>query len=448
VSRSILERILGSLGASGIVRTGAQRRADRLANLLRTLISERGEASGAALARRAVALYRGLDEVSRVHFFQLLARQFSPDRDLVLAAAQAYHRDPSPHNLATLERVVEPPRQEIFRRMNMAPGGTAVLLGLRRELLEEMRRRPELAAVDHDLTHLLGSWFNRGFLELRRIDWSTPAAILEKLIAYEAVHEIHGFPDLKRRLERDRRCFAFFHPALPDEPLIFMEVAFVNEMPSEVAPILALESAVGDPRHARCAVFYSITSCQPGLKGVSFGNFLIKQVAADLHAELPNLRVFATLSPVPGLRQWARKALTSAASSETEATRAALLALAEDPAAVARPELREPLEGLAAWYLTREWVDGHAADPVARFHLGNGARLERVNWGADTTAKGLAQSFGLMVNYVYDLDHVERNHEEYVNRHRAVASGAVERLAKAVEPLLVEKPQAASTPSS
>ncbi len=448
MSRSILERILGSLGASGIVRTGAQRRADRLANLLRTLISERGEASGAALARRAVALYRGLDDVSRVHFFQLLAHQFSPDRDLVLAAAQAYHRDPSPPNLATLERVVEPPRQEIFRRMNMAPGGTALLLDLRRELLEEMRRRPELAVVDHDLTHLLASWFNRGFLELRRIDWSTPAAILEKLIAYEAVHEIHGFPDLKRRLERDRRCFAFFHPALPDEPLIFMEVAFVDEMPSEVAPILALESAVGDPRRARCAVFYSITSCQPGLKGVSFGNFLIKQVAADLHAELPNLRVFATLSPVPGLRQWARKALASTASAEAQATRAALLALAEDPAAVARPGLREPLEGLAAWYLTREWVDGHAADAVARFHLGNGARLERVNWGADTTAKGFAQSFGLMVNYVYDLDQVERNHEEYVNHHRVVASAAVERLAKSVEPMLVEKPQPAPTSAS
>ena len=270
--RSIVERILGSLGASGMVRTGAQRRADRLARLLRTLISERGEASGAALARQAVALYQELDAAARTHFFQLLAREFSPDRDLVLAAAQAYHRDPSPANLATLERVTEPPRQEVFRRMNMAPGGTAMLLGLRRDLLAEARDRPELRVVDHDLTHLLGSWFNRGFLELRRIDWKTPAAILEKLITYEAVHEIQGFPDLKRRLERDRRCFAFFHPALPDEPLIFVEVAFLDEMPSEVAPILALESAVRDPRRARCAVFYSITSCQPGLRGVSFGD--------------------------------------------------------------------------------------------------------------------------------------------------------------------------------
>ncbi|HXZ50154.1 MAG TPA: malonyl-CoA decarboxylase [Usitatibacter sp.] len=432
---SVIDRILGTLGAGAIARSGPQRRAERLARLLRTLISERGEASGAALARRAVTLYRGLDEAGRAEFFGLLARDFSPDRELVLAAAQAYHRDPSPHNLATLERVAEPHRQEVFRRMNMAPGGTATLLDLRRALLEQTRARPELAVVDHDLTHLLGSWFNRGFLELRRIDWRTPAAILEKLITYEAVHEIHGFPDLKRRLERDRRCFAFFHPALPDEPLIFVEVAFVDELPAEVAPILALESAVGDPKRARCAVFYSITSCQPGLRGVSFGNFLIKQVAEDLHAELPNLRIFATLSPVPGLRPWARKALRGA-SPEGADLRAALLTAADDPAPAPPVALREHLEGLAAWYLTRERVEGHAADAVARFHLGNGARLERINWGADGTAKGLAQSFGMMVNYVYDLDHVEHNHEEYVNRHRVVASGAVERLAKSVEPLL------------
>jgi malonyl-CoA decarboxylase len=445
-TRSIIGRIMGSIAASGIVRPQAERRAERLSSVLRTLISERGEASGAALARRAVGLYRGLDAPGRAHFFGALARDFSPDRDAVLAAATAYHGDPSPAHLADLQRVAEPPRQEVFRRMNMAPGGTAMLLELRQELGERMKDDPALSVVDHDLTHLLGSWFNRGFLELRRIDWSTPAAILEKLIAYEAVHEIHGFPDLKRRLERDRRCFAFFHPALPDEPLIFVEVAFVNELPSEVAPILAMESAVGDPRRARCAVFYSITSCQPGLKGISFGNFLIKQVAADLHAELPNLKVFATLSPIPGLRTWARKALlTRAPAPGLEPPAAELLQFVADSSAFPPPSLRDTLEGLAAWYLTREWRDGHAADSVARFHLGNGARLERINWFADTSAKGLAQSFGLMVNYVYDLGDVERNHEEYVNRHRVVASGAVDRLARNVEALLVETAAAAPT---
>ena len=402
---------------TGIVRSPQQRRAERLARLLRTLISERGEATGAVLARRAVALYRGLEEAGRLHFFARLATDFSPDPVAVLAAAQAYHAAPTAEHLAQLQRVAEPSRQEVFRRMNMAPGGTEALVRLRRELLEAMKDHPELAGVDHDLTHLLGSWFNRGFLELRRIDWSTPAAILEKLIEYEAVHQIHGFTDLKRRLERDRRCFAFFHPALPGEPLIFVEVAFVDELPADVAPILAPESAVGDPRRARCAVFYSITSCQAGLKGISFGNFLIKQVASDLHAELPNLKLFATLSPVPGLRSWAQRRLGDAVPA--------------DP---------EQLAGLAAWYLTREWHEGHALDPVARFHLGNGARLERINVGADTSPRGLAQSFGVMVNYVYDLGDVEKNHEEYVNRHHVVRSAAVDKLARSVEAVLTAPP--------
>ena len=434
---SLLDRIVGSIAATGIVRSPAQRRAQRLVGVLRTLISERGEATGATLARRAVALYRGLDVAGQLHLFEALATEFSPDRDAVLAAAVAYHAQPSAEHLASLQRAAEPPRQEVFRRMNMAPGGTAALLDLRRALLDVARTRPELDVVDHDLTHLLSSWFNRGFLELRRIDWSTPAAILEKLIAYEAVHEIRGFPDLKRRLERDRRCFAFFHPALPDEPLIFVEVAFVNELPAAVEPILAMDGVVGDPRRARCAVFYSITSCQAGLRGISFGNFLIKQVAADLHAELPNLKIFATLSPVPGLRAWIRRRLPAAArtAGSPEALRADLVAAAGD-AAMPPSALREPFEGLAAWYLTREWQEGHALDPVARFHLGNGARLERINWGADTSPKGLAQSLGMMVNYVYDLDDVERNHEEYMNRHRALSSSAVEKQASSVAALL------------
>jgi malonyl-CoA decarboxylase len=417
VEGSIVRRLIGSIAASRMTR-----RAERLGRLLHTLISQRGEATGAALARRALALYRGLDEPGRLRLFEILAADFSPDRDAVLAAANAYHAQPTAANLATLQRVTEPPRQEVFRRMNMGPDGTSTLVQLRSQLLDAMKAHPEFAAVDQDLTHLLASWFNRGFLELRRIDWSTPASVLEKLIEYEAVHEIRGFPDLKRRLERDRRCFAFFHPALPGEPLIFVEVAFVNEMPAAVAPILSLESVVGDPRQARCAVFYSITSCQAGLKGISFGNFLIKQVAEDLHAELPNLKLFATLSPIPGLARWARARLGERLPTE-----------------------RPALEGLAAWYLTREWQDGHALDPVARFHLGNGARLERINPGADTSARGEAQSFGLMVNYVYDLGDVERNHEEYVNRHRAVCSAAVEKLARDCGPLIGSAPAVAVT---
>jgi len=424
-TRAILDRLVGTFAAA--TRSRSERRTLRLAKLLHTLISERGESTGAVMARRAVALYNGLDESGRHLFFEILARDFSPDPDQVMAAAEAYRRDPSPATLARLQQVTEPPRQEVFRRMNTAPNGTAVLVGLRKFLLDELAAHPDLASVDDDLTHLFGSWFNRGFLELRRIDWGTPASVLEKLIAYEAVHEIHGFPDMKRRLERDRRCFAFFHPALPGEPLVFVEVAFVDEMPSAVAPILSPESVVGDPRKARCAVFYSITSCQAGLKGISFGNFLIKQVAQDLHEELPNLRQFATLSPIPGFRRWLQGPPPGEALAAAAPIRHAALA---DPARIPGEELREPLEALAARYLAHQWEAGHVLDPVARFHLGNGARLERVNWMADTTPKGLKQSLGLMVNYVYALEHVERNHESYVNRHVVVCSPAVERLVR------------------
>ena len=427
-TRALIDRLVGTFAAA--TRSRSERRAVRLAKLLRTLVTERGESSGALMARRAVALYNGLDEEGRALFFDLLARDFSPDPDEVLAAAEAYRREPGAATLARLQAVTEPPRQEVFRRMNMAPGATAVLVGLRKALLEVLPAHPHLALVDDDLVHLFGSWFNRGFLELRRIDWGTPAAILEKLIAYEAVHEIQGFPDLKRRLERDRRCFAFFHPALPGEPLVFVEVAFVDELPSAVAPILSPDAAVGDPRKARCAVFYSITSCQPGLKGISFGNFLIKQVAQDLHEELPNIRQFATLSPIPGFRAWLRRQDPAHGLAAAAPIRA--LAQAE-PARAPVEELRDPLEALAARYLAHQWEEGHVLDPVARFHLGNGARLERINWLADTSPKGLRQSLGMMVNYVYDLQDVERNHESYVNRHVVVCSTAVERQVRMAE---------------
>lgn len=429
-TREMLGRMVGSITALALPR--AERRANRLARLLATLISERGEASGAVMARRAVALYRGLDEAGQRHFFDLLVRDFSPNPRQVLSAAEAYYKAPTPANLAFLQFVAEPPRQEVFRRMNMAPGGTEVLVSLRTALLKELKAHPEYAVIDHDLQHLLGSWFNRGFLQLRRIDWNTPAAILEKLIQYEAVHAIQGFPDLKRRLAADRRCFGFFHPALPDDPLIFVEVAFTDELPSAVAPILSLDSAIGDPRKARCAVFYSITNCQEGLRGISFGNFLIKQVAADLQAELPNLRIFATLSPVPGFARWLARQSGERDRWVDDTTRNEVAGLTKRQG-LPPPESSERIEQLLAWYLTREWESGHSRDPVARFHLGNGARLERINRAADLSAKGVAQSLGFMVNYLYDLGDVEANHEAYVNHHKVAASGAVDRAARAAE---------------
>jgi malonyl-CoA decarboxylase len=308
---------------------------------------------------------------------------------------------------------------------------------MRALVLKKLAERPEFKSIESDLTHLLRSWFNRGFISLQRINWHTPAHILEKLIRYEAVHAINGWDDLRRRLAADRRCFAFFHPALPDEPLIFVEVALVKGLAAKIRDLIDPASEVADPERADTAVFYSISDCQPGLHGISFGDFLIKQVAAELQEELPKLKTFATLSPVPGFRAWLDA--NTARLTELDDTRelAAWLARTRSQAAkrLAAPpeELREPLLRLCAYYLTRSRRDdGQPLDAVARFHLRNGARLERVNWNADPSLKGLSQSAGIMVNYLYDLDEVEVNHEAYVNEDRVIAARRVEALARAI----------------
>ncbi len=387
----------------------------------RALLSERGEAAGTALARQALEACLALDRDERDAMFDALTRDFSPEPERVGKAADAYRREPGPATLIRLQETVEPPRQELFRRLNMAPGGTAALVELRRRLLRGLRAHPEWAALDFDLLHLLRSWFNRGFLVLERIDWRTSAMVLEKLIAYEAVHEIKGWPDLHRRLEADRRCFAFFHPALPDEPLIFIEVALAHGMSTRVQPLLDVDTPVGDTDQARCAVFYSITNCQDGLRGISFGNFLIKQVAVELQRELPQLRSFATLSPLPGFRQWLER--QRVAGIEALSQPGWQQAKDSDPLPVL-------LQQLCAYYLLYAKQGSQPLDPVARFHLGNGARLERINWLGDTSDNGIARSAGLMVNYVYRLDEVERNHELFVNDNRVIASREVEHLAR------------------
>ena len=304
---------------------------------------------------------------------------------------------------------------------------------MRADLLAAARDDPSLSGLDDDFRHLFGSWFNRGFLELRRIDWDTPASILEKIIRYEAVHEINGWADLRRRVAaRDRRLYAFFHPAMPGDPLIFVEVALTAEIPGAIAPILAEDRAPLDPREATTATFYSISNCQPGLKGISFGSFLIKQVVEDLQREFDGLRRFVTLSPVPGLRRWALSEEGAALLTPTQ--RAALPAL--DPAdspmdAAAAAEAVALLPGIAARYLVEaRRPGGGAADPVARFHLGNGARLERINAAADLSPRGVANGWGVMVNYLYDLDDIERNHEAYANDGEIICSPAVRRLLK------------------
>lgn len=395
------------------------------------LLSSRGEAAGAAFALETLAAYDGLSADDRPDFFQRLVDDFSADTAKVLAAADAFRNDPSPGRLNDLADISEPPRRELLRRLNMAPDGTHALVRMREQVLQLMREWPDLAALDDDLNHLFISWFNRGFLELKRIDWRTPAVVLEKLIAYEAVHSIKGWDDLRRRLASDRRCFGFFHPALPDEPLIFVQVALVRGMSDAIGPLLETGSKVMDPLTADTAVFYSISNCQKGLTGISFGNFLIKQVAAELGQEFPNIKTFTTLSPIPGFSRWLQATVDKdPALGETLGD----VGWSDDPAsAESSPDdaFKEPLTQLAAFYLTRAKRGTLPLDPVARFHLGNGARLERINWHGDFSAKGLAQSHGLMVNYLYRLDLVEKNHEAFVNSQKVVASRAVETLAKA-----------------
>lgn len=405
--------------------------ADRVVELCRALVSSRGEAAGAALARDTLEAYAGLEAAERTAFLQRLVDEFSAQPELVLAAADAYRATPTPINLAALTRVSEPPRRELLRRLNMAPGGTAALVRMRQAVLRQMRDAPELSAVDEDLRHLFVSWFNRGFLELKRIDWHTPAVVLEKLITYEAVHEIDGWEDLRRRLAGDRRCFGFFHPALPDEPLIFVQVALVKGIPERVQPLIARNAELVEPKQADTAVFFSISNCQTGLKGISFGNFLIKQVAAELQAELPNVKTFVTLSPVPGFRRW----LDDEAAVDTEigdlVRKLDALSLADWKDEAELQPFKDAVMQLGAWYLVRAKTRSLPLDPVARFHLGNGARLERVNWRGDVSAKGVRQACTLMVNYLYRLDQVERNHETFVNDKKVVASRAVEQLVKA-----------------
>lgn len=406
--------------------------ARQAATLCRDLLAERGD--DGRLARDTLKSYGSLTEPARSEFFDLLASEFSPDPDEVARYAEAYRKDPSPANLNRMLRVAEPPRQELFRRLNAAPGGTHALIELRRQVLNGLPDHPQWAAIDGDLAHLLTDWFNRAFLVLRRIDWHTPPVILEKLIEYEAVHHIQGWPDLRRRLQADRRCYAFFHPALPEEPVIFIEVALVDRMSARVQALLDPNSPVTGAEAAKCAIFYSITNCQEGLRGVPFGSFLIHKVADELRRELPRIRTFATLSPVPGFLGWLTAKARRHEPGPQDGVLARLLEKLETPewfADKARAdELQRELEPLCAYYLLHAKHGQEPLDSVARFHLRNGARLERVNWLGDISPAGLQRSAGITVNYLYRPADIERNHRVYASDHRVQASHTVQRLAR------------------
>jgi malonyl-CoA decarboxylase len=413
--------------------TGLTRKRQTPRELSKRLLAQRGEASGLAMAHELVDALARMTDAEVAAFLEMLAADFSPDAGAINQAIERWRRDADLDSLLALAAAVEAPRQELFRRLNMAPAGTATLVEMRARLLGLLRERPHLEAVDADLKHLLASWFNRGFLRLERIDWRSPAAVLEKLIAYEAVHEITGWDDLRGRLAADRRCFAFFHPALPGEPLIFVEVALTDGLADAIGPLLDPRRSIANPTLADSAIFYSISNCQVGLRGISFGNFLIKHVVGELSAEFPRIKTFATLSPLPRLAELLRRRDLPHGFSDARidavigdhadelCRRAgianpvqALLHLLDTPAPQAEP-VRRILARLALAYLVEVRDADGVLDPVAEFHLSNGARLERINPAANLSRDGLGQSHGVMVNYLYDPDRLEFNHERYID---------------------------------
>ena len=415
---------IAAAGRRLLGRRAGEGASEDLRDLCHSLLRTRGEASVVTLARRALDAFARLDTDGRDGFFEFLRHDLGAEPVALDAALERYRASPAPETAAALAAAAEPRRRELLHLMNTASEGTGDLLVMRAALLDTLPRCPHLKVVDDDFVHLLRSWFNRGFLELHRIDWRTPALVLEKITEYEAVHQILDWEDLRRRLQADRRCFGFFHPSLPDEPLIFVEVALCKGLAGSITELLF--GAVDTEVDADTAIFYSISNCQRGLTGVSFGDFLIKQVVHELAAELPRLRTFATLSPIPGFRKWlmraAREGRLPAASGAAEIPFDGI-ELPDWPAD--RPpgeHLRARLSRLGAHYLLHEKRGIYPLDPVARFHLRNGARLERLNWLADVSPTGLAQSAGMMVNYVYDEAQVVANHEAFVNEGRIACS--------------------------
>ncbi len=423
---SALARRGGHFLLPGLLSQAAQART--IEQWAETLLSSTGEASGTAIAASIIDYWRMLDDAGRGDFLRMLKDRFGADREGLDAAVEAYLADPTDVAVARLHRAAEPRRQDLLRRLNLAPGGIETLVRMREDMLARIGKEDGLEAVDADFVHLFTSWFNRGFLTLKRIDWSTPANILEKIIRYEAVHAIESWDDLRRRLQPDdRRCYAFFHPRLPDEPLIFVEVALTGDMPAAIAPLLSEDRPAISAEEGTHAVFYSISNCQLGLRGVSFGNFLIKQVAEDLRRELPNLKQFVTLSPVPGFAGWLSD--TQADLPGIEEVRQLVSSEHWEDNVETVERLGELLPPIAAHYfLVARDAKGRVIDPVARFHLGNGASLARIDAFGDLSPKALKSAFGLMVNYRYVLEDVEKNHERFASRAEVAAAPAVRSL--------------------
>lgn len=398
------------------------------------LIKERGQSVSIGIANRVIARFNNLNSATRTEFYEKLSSRYNPDFDEIEQALRTYRESQTSEHLIQFLKASEPPRQELLRRINRAPSGTGTIVRMRREILERLRGNPHLRAADADFEHLLSSWFNPGFLELKRLDWTSPAHLLEQVIKHEAVHAIEGWADLRRRLEPDRRLFAYFHPSLPGEPLIFVEVALVAEMPNSVGPLLdrSIEPNA-NTKDYKVAAFYSISNCQPGLKGIQLGNFLIKRVAEDLKREFPTLKTFCTLSPVPSLAnflmkgpRWSERSFSERQiknfEEDVKRLQSMWQAIAQFGVVPDSPEAKTLMRLCAAYLAQTSTEESRPSDPVARFHLNNGAILDRINVMADSSDKGLQQSFGLMVNYRYELERVEENHERFTHGEVACSS--------------------------
>ena len=402
----------------------------KLLEQLQSIIDPRiADVEGGRRAQAFLTWYEKATPEERLDAWMLMSEQFVADQTKTKAAQEQYAVALGTADEAAAEvrlrRATVSPRRRILQRISVLPEGVRFLVDMREQLLPRLKQHPVLMALDVEMEYMFSTWFDVGFLELRRLSWDSPASLIEKLIKYEAVHDIRSWADLKNRLDSDRRCYGFFYSRLPDEPLIFVEVALLTEMSDSITPLLDESAAAADLSKATTAIFYSISSTQPGLRGVSFGDSLIKHVAETLTQEFPRLRTFATLSPIPGFRSWLSK--NCAAQLEQldekrlaelgravgfEPPQAAHVLAAADKALELPPKspVRQLLMQCAARYLGRELHDGKPVDPVARFHLGNGARVERLNWAGDPSAKGLKQSFGLMVNYLYDLKRIDKHH--------------------------------------
>jgi len=428
---SYLQDVLSSVFERGrIFRSSDDKR--NIIELCDAIFSEKGEVSGSKLAATILTKYEELTLEEKHSFFSHIVENFDLDPDAVIASAQSYVEERTPERLAKLTKDAEPKRRELLRRLNQVPGATEKLVHMREDLLSMLKTEPRFASFDADFEHLFSSWFNRGFLVLKPIDWKTSANILEKIIEYEAVHAINDWDDLRRRLQpHDRRCFAFFHPAMPEEPLIFVEVALTKGLPASVTDLLAEARASISNDDIDTAVFYSISNCQKGLRGVSFGNFLIKQVVNDLAHDFSGLKNFVTLSPIPGFRNWLDDAYGETDIPSFNEVKNVLSSEESFFIDEGTEALEKPLKVLLAkYFLEAKRSDGWPLDPVSRFHLGNGASLMRFNWMADISEKGLKQSAGLMVNYKYDLATVEDNHESYAREKEINTTREIKALAK------------------